>query len=114
MLSSQNSQLAIVPGNSRRNPPAGSDDVFEPLLESKEAAALLKMHPRALKRKARQGKIPGIQETWVKHIDPQAFRSKSKTPSTSQDRRHAISGLRSSAASPFDELQLQDYIKSTG
>lgn len=60
MLSSQNSHLAIVPGNGRRNPPAGSDDVFEPLLDSKEAAALLKMHPRILKRNARQGKTPGI------------------------------------------------------
>ena len=66
MLASQNSQIAIVPGNGRRNPPAGSDDAFEPLLDSKEAAALLKMHPQTLKRNARQGKIPGIQvgRTW--------------------------------------------------
>jgi len=60
MSASHNSQLALVPANGRRNPPAGSNDTFEPLLDCVEAAALLRMHPRTLKRKARQGQIPGI------------------------------------------------------
>jgi len=50
----------------------------------------------------------GGTKTSVKHIDFQAFRSESKIASTSPDRRQAISGLRSSIAPPFDELQLQD------
>lgn len=32
---------------------------FEPLLDSKEAAALLHVHHKTLERKARQGVIPG-------------------------------------------------------
>ena len=65
MSASQNSQLAIVSGNGRRSPSAeslfASPEAFEPLLDCEEAAALLRMHPRTLKRNARQGKIPGIQ-----------------------------------------------------
>jgi excisionase family DNA binding protein len=34
---------------------------FEPLLDSEEAAALLKIHPKTLQRMARHGEIPGIQ-----------------------------------------------------
>jgi hypothetical protein len=47
-------------------------------------------------------------------IDLQAFLSESKIASAAPDLSRAISGLRSSVASLFDELQLQDYIKSTG
>jgi len=32
---------------------------FEPLLDAIEAAALLRMHPTTLKKKARLGEIPG-------------------------------------------------------
>jgi excisionase family DNA binding protein len=32
---------------------------FEPLLDSIEAASLLRMHPKTLKKKARLGEIPG-------------------------------------------------------
>jgi excisionase family DNA binding protein len=32
---------------------------FEPLLDAIEAAALLRMHPNTLKKKARLGEIPG-------------------------------------------------------
>jgi excisionase family DNA binding protein len=32
---------------------------FEPLLDAIEAAALLRMHPKTLKKKARLGEIPG-------------------------------------------------------
>lgn len=34
---------------------------FEPLLDSDEAAALLKIHPKTLQRLARRGEIRGIQ-----------------------------------------------------
>lgn len=34
---------------------------FEPLLDSAEAAALLKIHPKTLQRMARNGEIVGIQ-----------------------------------------------------
>jgi excisionase family DNA binding protein len=41
-----------------------SDDTnatFEPLLDSDEAAALLRIHPKTLQRLARTGEIAGIQ-----------------------------------------------------
>ncbi len=34
---------------------------FEPLLDTGEAARLLRMHPRTLRMKARDGTIPAIQ-----------------------------------------------------
>ena len=36
-------------------------DGFEPLLDSEEAAALLKIHPKTLQKMARTGEITGIQ-----------------------------------------------------
>ena len=47
-----------------RIPPRSATDypqAFEPLLDSDEAAALLKIHPKTLQRMARRGEIPGIQ-----------------------------------------------------
>jgi len=38
-----------------------SATVFEPLLDSDEAAALLKIHPKTLQRMARNGQISGVQ-----------------------------------------------------
>ena len=38
-----------------------SDFEFEPLLDSEEAAALLKIHPKTLQRLARQGEVTAIQ-----------------------------------------------------
>jgi len=35
--------------------------VFEPLLDSEEAAALLKIHPKTLQKLARTGKVDAIQ-----------------------------------------------------
>ena len=40
---------------------AVSVDGFEPLLDSEEAAALLKIHPKTLQKMARTGEITGIQ-----------------------------------------------------
>jgi len=37
------------------------EDAFEPLLDSTEAAALLKIHPKTLQRMARKGQIPAMQ-----------------------------------------------------
>jgi excisionase family DNA binding protein len=37
------------------------DALFEPLLDSDDAAQLLKIHPKTLQRLARQGKVPGVQ-----------------------------------------------------
>jgi excisionase family DNA binding protein len=34
---------------------------FEPLLDTEEAARLLRMHPRTLRTKARSGAIPAVQ-----------------------------------------------------
>ena len=46
-----------------RRPPTSVvlDHEFEPLLDSGEAAALLKIHPKTLQKMARNGEIAGIQ-----------------------------------------------------
>jgi excisionase family DNA binding protein len=38
-----------------------STQLFEPLLNLKQAAKLLKLHPDTLKKKAQQGQIPGVK-----------------------------------------------------
>jgi excisionase family DNA binding protein len=45
----------------RKSPVAVQDAVFEPLLDSSEAAALLKIHPKTLQKLARNGEITAIQ-----------------------------------------------------
>jgi excisionase family DNA binding protein len=49
--------------NEARNesPTAAQDEEFEPLMDSEEAAALLRIHPKTLQRLARSGTITGIQ-----------------------------------------------------
>jgi excisionase family DNA binding protein len=50
--------------NLQRKPPHDSDpsrENFEPLLDSEEAAALLKIHPKTLQKMARNGEITAIQ-----------------------------------------------------
>jgi excisionase family DNA binding protein len=42
-------------------PPAASEEEFEPLLDSEEAAALLKIHPKTLQKLARRGEVVAIQ-----------------------------------------------------
>lgn len=44
----------------RKAPVAIQDAVFEPLLDSSEAAALLKIHPKTLQKLARNGEITAI------------------------------------------------------
>lgn len=41
--------------------PAVWDGGFEPLLDSEEAAALLKIHPKTLQKLARNGEVDAIQ-----------------------------------------------------
>ena len=40
---------------------AVQDEAFEPLLDSEEAAALLKIHPKTLQKLARSGEVAAIQ-----------------------------------------------------
>lgn len=59
---------------------AVQDDGFEPLLDSEEAAALLKIHPKTLQKLARSGEVAAIHigklwrfrasalDEWVKKI----------------------------------------------
>lgn len=59
---------------------AVQDEGFEPLLDSEEAAALLKIHPKTLQKLARNGEVAAIQigklwrfrasalDEWVKKI----------------------------------------------
>jgi excisionase family DNA binding protein len=48
----------------QRKPPSPADPAsrdFEPLLDSEEAAALLKIHPKTLQKLARDGEVDAIQ-----------------------------------------------------
>jgi excisionase family DNA binding protein len=36
-------------------------EIFEPMLDSQQAAELLRIHPESLKRRARSGEIPGLK-----------------------------------------------------
>ena len=59
---------------------AAQDEGFEPLLDSEEAAALLKIHPKTLQKLARSGEVAAIQigklwrfrasalDDWIKKI----------------------------------------------
>jgi excisionase family DNA binding protein len=59
-------QLAELPkpdSGTRRSAPKYQETTnsFEPLLDCVEAAALLRVHPKTLRTKARRGTIPAIQ-----------------------------------------------------
>ena len=45
----------------QESPTTAQDEEVEPLLDSEEAAALLRIHPKTLQRLARTGTITGIQ-----------------------------------------------------
>ena len=57
-----NHSFAATPGISDSvHKPAASDSwTPEPLLDSEEAAAIMKVHPKTLQKLARQGRIPGV------------------------------------------------------
>jgi len=56
-----NQKIQAQPAHDHGGPPAVSNRSFEPLLDTEEAARLLRMHPRTLRTKARRGVIPGVQ-----------------------------------------------------
>jgi len=60
MLENGNHGCDPVPSDKERKG-IQSDGNFEPLLDTDEAARLLRMHPRTLRTKARIGSIPGVQ-----------------------------------------------------
>ena len=57
MSASQPSRFAPSPSQSRPR----TEFVFEPLLDSDEAAQMLRIHPKTLQRMARNRQIHGIQ-----------------------------------------------------
>ena len=48
-------------GNAVEQPVPQAESEFEPLLDVTEAAKLLRIHPKTLRTKARQGEIPAKQ-----------------------------------------------------
>jgi excisionase family DNA binding protein len=46
--------------NTVRKPPVSESWTPEPLLDSEQAAAIMKVHPKTLQKLARQGRIPGV------------------------------------------------------
>lgn len=62
-----NTSTTVNPGNRTHpeldpaTPPSIGSTGFEPLLDSEEAAALLKIHPKTLQKLARTGKVDAIQ-----------------------------------------------------
>ena len=51
----------VAPEDSFERKRIQSQRDFEPLLDTDEAAKLLRMHPRTLRTKARRGSIPAVQ-----------------------------------------------------
>ena len=61
MLGNANETIDSAIENVRDRKKAQSQRDFEPLLDTEEAARLLRMHPRTLRTKARRGSIPAVQ-----------------------------------------------------
>lgn len=51
----------MYPDSKKPSAKAAVELHFEPLLDSDEAASLLKIHPKTLQRMARKGELTGIQ-----------------------------------------------------
>lgn len=56
-----NGEYGRRPADANEGEAASNIRTFEPLLDTEEAARLLRMHPRTLRTKARNGMIPAIQ-----------------------------------------------------
>jgi excisionase family DNA binding protein len=56
-----NQEYGRVPADANDGEATSNIRTFEPLLDTEEAARLLRMHPRTLRTKARNGMIPAIQ-----------------------------------------------------
>jgi excisionase family DNA binding protein len=61
MLENANETYDSMPENARDRKQVQSQRDFEPLLDTEEAARLLRMHPRTLRTKARRGSMPAVQ-----------------------------------------------------
>ncbi|MGH9511330.1 MAG: helix-turn-helix domain-containing protein [Terriglobales bacterium] len=61
MLEKANETMDSAIEDVRGRKQAHSERDFEPLLDTEEAARLLRMHPRTLRTKARRGSIPAVQ-----------------------------------------------------
>jgi len=61
MLESANETIDLATEDIKERKQVQSQRDFEPLLDTEEAARLLRMHPRTLRTKARRGSIPAVQ-----------------------------------------------------
>ena len=61
MLENVNQGYATKSADANKQRRPENDMTFEPLLDTDEAAKLLRMHPRTLRTKARQGMIPAVR-----------------------------------------------------
>jgi len=61
MLENANETIDLATEDVKDRKQAQSQRDFEPLLDTEEAARLLRMHPRTLRTKARHGAIPAVQ-----------------------------------------------------
>ena len=60
MSDNRNQQFTIERDNNEKGP-AEAAASFEPLLDTDEAARLLRIHPKTLRRSARRGEIPATR-----------------------------------------------------
>ena len=70
---------------------------FEPLLDSDQAAAILRIHPKTLQRLARKGRVTGyrIGNLWRFHAsDLQASMIGSATLDSNTEQRYSLSTTR--------------------
>ena len=61
MLKNANETIGQEIENVKDRKQVQSQRDFEPLIDTEEAARLLRMHPRTLRTKARRGSIPAVQ-----------------------------------------------------
>jgi excisionase family DNA binding protein len=61
MAANLNQKIGIKSTHESGGDPSVVERSFEPLLDTEEAARLLRMHPRTLRTKARSGTIPAVQ-----------------------------------------------------
>jgi excisionase family DNA binding protein len=61
MLENANATIDLATEDVKDRKQVQSQRDFEPLLDTEEAARLLRMHPRTLRTKARRGSIPAVQ-----------------------------------------------------
>lgn len=61
MLENANEIVSLAIEDVKDRKQVQSQRDFEPLLDTEEAARLLRMHPRTLRTKARRGSIPAVQ-----------------------------------------------------